>query len=221
MNPAIFTHPAEVYNRIAMLGLSQEHLVSIAVRMAQARTDCTANNPPSAPGFYAWSEGTRRARELFIPLGWEACEYGQLSSIYNRKTGVRMIVINADAGAGLEDSQPQNRTYKRSATDRAVVENRENFLFDINLASNPQQPPCRINGAFNWYLFVFSYRDEVGDILRAELSLPSSITRGFFTSFHERIMVISDEGFDEGSLIVPEDPEGDPEFEIHVTRKEA
>lgn len=220
MRPAIISHPVEARDRISELGLDKELLIDIARFMGATRANCTENDPPSAPGFKAWSDGTRRARELFCPLGWERCEDGQLSSVINRVMGIRLIVMNADGGTGVATMQPQNQREKRSAHVRAVEENQA-YLFDVSAVSNVKQPPQKIQGAFNWYLFVFSYRDSERDILRAELSLPAEIQGGFFISFHERIMLLTDEDNRGPRVAVKEEPPSDGGFEIRVVRKSA
>lgn len=54
--------------------------------------------------------------------------------------------------------------------------------------------------------------------MRAELSCPSSCGNGFFTAFHERIILLGEDN-DGGAKLRHDLPDDDEGFEITVTRK--
>lgn len=207
--------PIEVVDRLDRLGLTRDGLVEVAEAMHAARNSCTENDPPGAPGLKAWCDGTRRLREVFVPLGWERSEEDHLSSITNPSSGVKVLVCNTDDGTGIERSQPQNRSKKGSATDRAISINQGTFIEILDEALNVVQMPATNGGVKYWYLCVYSE----GEILRAELACPSECESGFFKGFHERIFLNIDDSGDDLVRVVDQAPDGGEDFEVTVTRK--
>ena len=214
MNAILRRSPIEVVNRLHELGARREDLIEVAERMVSARNACTANHPPGSPGWMAWSEGTCRLRDIFLPLGWIRDEDHRISSIWDKKQ-IRMAVCNTDAGTGTELYQPQNRSKKGSGTDHAVSLNQGVLPGLLEGTLNVVQLPRTPGGIVYWYLCVYSE----GSILRAELSCPTDCQNGFFTAFSERILLIG-EG-DSGAPVRRSLPSQNSGFQIDVTRKQA
>jgi hypothetical protein len=223
MNEAILlTEPTVVGNRLEQLGLTREIMISGIDAMVGGRASCTLNDAPSAPGYMSWNYGTRRMREELIPLGWERSEEGQLSSVYNRKLNIKLIVCNTDEGTGLPDRAPAQRSKKGLATELAVYGNQvlvqQNFMpaLEPTMSWVPRragdQPVC-------WYLCVC----DMGSFIRAELSCPVSIEDGYFTGFIERLVLIGpNDDYDSGVRVISDSPSGGGDgLEINVTRKSA
>ena len=215
MHSTLRINPIEVINRLTDLGLKREDLIEVIERMVSARNSCTANHPPGSAGWMAWSEGTCRLRDVFLPLGWEKCEDYHISSVWDRKQ-MQIAVSNTDDGTGLENRQPQQRSKKGAGTDRIVASNQSVFPEILEESMNVIQLPQAAGATAYWYLCVYAE----GEVVRAELSCPSLCGNGFFTAFHERIILIGEDS-DGGTKLrhdVPDDGEG---FEITVTRKSA
>jgi hypothetical protein len=223
MNEAILlTNPIEVGNRLEELGLTREILMSGIEAMVGGRASCTLNDPPSAPGYMSWSYGTRRMREELSSLGWERNEEGQLSSVYNSKLNIKLVVCNTDEGTGMMDRSPAQRSKKGLATELAVYGNQvfvqQNFMPALESTMNfvsrrvDDQP-------VSWYLCVY----DMGNVVRAELSCPVSIEDGYFLDFSERIILIGPgDNYDPGVRAIADSPSGgDSGLEINVTRKSA
>lgn len=211
MIPLTHTNPESVNSKIAALGLDKAKLMDVVHVMVAARNGRTANDVPSAPGYYAWSEGTRRMRELFIPDGWVKDESGQLSTLYSEERGLKIVVSNTDEGTGLLTTHPQNRSQKGAATDRAISSNQ------LHMEGIITQLPQGDSSKY-WYLCVYSE----GDIFRAELSWPVALANGYFTGFKERIILIGDD--DKGRIVTPATgnspiDENAVEFDVSVTKK--
>lgn len=209
----------EVEDRLGRFGLTREDLLEVVSAMALARSNCTENDPPSAPGWSSWRDGTRRLREVALPLGWEKDDTENVSSIINRRLGLRIAVANTDDATGLHAvaREPQNCAPKGAATDRLVNSNQGSFIdvLDASVAVVPLKPR-RSTGLVTWYLCVFCNGDEV----RAELSCPVEVHNGFFRSYVERIVLL---GPDHGEEVITQQPDseqgGGAEFEIPVSRK--
>lgn len=206
----------EVANRLEQLGWSVEQLLEVAGAMIAARNSCTENDPSSAPGWMAWKDGTRRLREIGLPMGLVRDETDQIPWVLDPVRGIKFAVSNTDDGTGLADRTPQNRSKKGPATERAVSGN-QGQLFDDFAPSNVV-PISRIGRQpgliVAWYLCVYGEGDDV----RAELSCPVASEAGYFTSFVERIFLIGGEPSDGGVKRRGDEDDGH-EFEINVSRK--
>jgi len=220
MRTILLKEPFRVANRLEQLGLAKEQLLDVVDAMVLARNSCTANDPPAAPGWSAWRDGTRRLREVFCPLGWEKDDADMISSISHKDKGVKIAVSNTDEATGVENQTPQNRSPKGSATDRVIYENQAIFTDIIESTTNviPMSAPGLGEiGMVHWYLCVFCD----GEIVRAELSCPAKCASGYFTGFYERIMLLTDHDENRGIAIRPDGPIEDSGFEVPVTRKKA
>ena len=190
--------------------------MEVVGRMVSARNECTANHPPGSAGWMAWSHGTCRLREVFLPQGWDKNEEHHVSSVCNG-SGMRIAVSNTDDGTGLEDRQPQNRSKKGAGTDRIVANNENPFSGLLAEALNVVQLSPVPGGITYWYLCVYAE----GDVLRAELSCPSDCAGGFFTAFYERIILVGKDGGGTTAERRKTTGGGESDFEINVTRKQA
>src|SRR3982751_3743401 len=121
MNALFRSQPVEVQNRLEQLGLTKPLLLEVVQAMVAARNNCTENDPPSAPGWSSWRDGTRRLREVLIPHGWRKDDTEMISSAFNEKLGLKVSVSNTDAGTGVENQTPQNSSQKGAATERIIA----------------------------------------------------------------------------------------------------
>jgi hypothetical protein len=155
--PVISENPAE---DLAALGLNQKDLSDAVNAGELARRGCTANDPPTAPGYSAWSRVVRTLRELNLANGWTKSDAG-LSTIISPTGEVAIAVAAGDAFTGTEKT-PSTKYPKGSATQEAVEANQ----LDLFPSAKKQR-----KGARTWILLVHATATEV----RSELSLPESI----------------------------------------------
>ena len=209
-------NPIEVRNRLAELGWTREQLVEVIDAMVSARNDTTENDPSSAPGWMSWKDGTRRLREIALPMGWQRDETNNVPSVVNLEKGVKLTVCNTDDSTGVEGHTPQNRTKKGPATDRMIAQ--QGCLFPLSEMPNvvsfqgTRQPGLLTT----FYLCVYHEGEEV----RAELSCPVDAQAGYFTDFVERILLLASGDDYRGIKVVPEiGNHGGTEFDIPVSRK--
>jgi hypothetical protein len=209
---AIF-HPLEVRNSLSKFGATQEQFLEIVDAMVGARRSATLNHPPGAGAWMSWSEGTCRMREIFGPLGWDRNDDFHIPSI--TKEGIRIAVCNTDEGTGLLLSQPQNRNRKGAGTDLAISVNQGVFASILEESKGTRASESS-ESFTSWFLCVYCE----GDTVRAELSCPLVLEDGYFQSFRERIILI---GGDDNNLVPrrSQNPDGDLDYEIVVTRKQA
>ena len=223
MPTIIVAKPVEVENELEKIGLTGGQVLEIIHAMAGARADATENDPPGAAGWSAWRMGIRRSREVTMHdkrfPDWERDETGQVSSVVNRRLGVRLLVSNTGDGTGIdaEDRYPQNRSKKGAATDRIVQSNQGVFEFleeETNVVAFPKAADAE-EGTVSWYVCVFS---DGGD-LRAEVSCPIGIEGGFFTGFSRRIIVLGEGGTGIDPVRAKKTDGEVVEFDIPVARK--
>jgi hypothetical protein len=215
MKAKIFVKPIEVGNRLEeIFGFKSSDLREVIDTMIRARNSCTDNDPPSAAGFKAWSDGTRRLREVGAPLGWERNNDNFVYSIHSPDRQIKIAVCNTDDSTGIEDAEPQNRNKKGAAMGWAVSANQMTLALDIENVVQLDRTP---SGVRYWYLCVYIE----GEVMRAELSCPSECDGGFFKSFEERIILIGGDNGDGGVRVRRQSPDGGSDEEIIVTRKQA
>jgi len=169
--PVISDNPAE---DLAKLGLNLQDLVDAVNAGELARRGCTANDPPTAPGYSAWSRIVRSLREINLPKGWTKSDSG-LSTVINPEGDVAIAVAAGDAFTGT-DKTPSTKYPKGRATHEAVEANQ------LELFSTGTKK--RAKGPLTWILLVHATTTEV----RSELSLPESIDdAGYVRTWRLRI----------------------------------
>ena|SRR5947209_8364986 len=212
MKSVVKISPLEVKSALDEIGLTKEEVLEAVYAAVGARRSCTANHPASAPGSMAYFEGVRRLREIAVPKGWEANRDGGIESIYAAHRKMKIVFCNADDGTGLPESMPQNWNKKGAMTNGAVCGNQ------LWLDGMDPENVIRLGkreGIITYFLFVYCEMN----VMRAELSLPSKIEKGFFQEFEERIILLGAEGGDDPVRMKGVTPNAGPDFDISVARK--
>lgn len=209
----------EVRQRLAELGLTPDLLLEIVKAVSTAHANCTENDPPAARCWDGWRMGTRRAREVLRPLGWDKDDTDTYSVILNHQERVRLVVVNSTIGTGLELGSPFNVTKKGPRSAERAIENLQ-MVLDVAGFREEQARRLRLLEAAKyatWCLCVF----VDGDIVRAEISQPVGFSHGYVTRWEERILLLGDDGGPAGIRIAPPDEDDglSPEFPITVQRK--
>ena len=149
---------------------------------------------------------------------WERDDTGNLSTIVNHDLRIRIAVVNTDDGTSRLDGEPSNRSRKGARSERAANQNLQLRLFpdppDIERAIAEQMKADAASHYATWYLC----QHIVGDMARAELSYPTTLSAGFLGGWKERI-ILSDENGPVGSKSREHDDGLTPDFEINVRRR--
>jgi len=221
MKCALLTDPIKVQARLVELGTSMENMLEIAHAMAAEMADTSLNDAPGAAALRAYFVGVRRNRDIHCRgnNGWIKDDTDFIASIFNPRRRIRIAISNTDAGTGIPEFSPANRSRKGAATGRIIANNSLQREFDELVAESSNIRPLtesdHVGFVMSYYLCVFCEGTEV----RAELSCPIRWDGKFFSDFHERIRIIGRDGDDDGlgrkKSIPPE------EFDIPVTRKSA
>ncbi len=221
MEGIVYKNSIAIDRRLASLNMTAAELTEVVLAAVGAKNSCTENDPAGSPGWMAWKEGSRRLREIYRPKGFQKSNEDGVPWLVDPASGTRFCVCNTDDGTGIAGSEPQQRSKKGPATDRAVSKN-SSPLFDacgvdmpVRRAGPVVRQPFSIQ---SWYLCIYI---EDG-VVRAELSLPTGMSGGFFDGFSERIIIIGPEAGTLNSVsrrTDPEDDGGEDEFDIPVSRK--
>ncbi len=215
MQTLIINSPIEARNRLRELGWDEVELVEVVYAMVAGRNGCTANDPVCAPGWVAWKDGVRRIREIGATKGWRRADIDQVPWTIDVERGMKFTVVNSNEAAGVEEHDPQNRSKRGAAAERAVQANAEQLSLafpDMPIDRGEAALPDRLMETMSWYLFVFSE----GDTIRAELSCPIGMSCGFFSQFKERIFLSTDMFTPLGDDALM--PDSADEFDIPVER---
>ncbi len=222
MAVTISKEPWDVDQRLRALGLDTQLLSEIVSAMVQAKAGCTPNDPPAAPCWLAWQMGTRRARELLRPLGWDKDDADTWSVIVNHALSLKVVVVNSDAGTGLTTKNPINLAKKGPKSSRSAYDNRQQ-VFDIAGFVEDLQRRRVSEQAKKYATWCLCAYIE-GDVVRAELSQATVYTMGFVSAWQERILFLPDGSLLTGSAMPPvvnplSDEEMTPDFPIEIRRK--
>jgi hypothetical protein len=178
---AVKTSPIEIVDALAELGLTTEILIEAIRRGEIARDSCTANDAPSAPGFYAWAGTVRALRDILMPQRWTRNDNICYSRVISPDRSIAIAVVTGDDGTGNKAVSPKTKYPKGIATQAAVSSNQW-CLFGESLSVEDEVLETWIT----WMLL----KKRTGDSVFAELSLPSRMTKeGQVESWQTRIIL--------------------------------
>jgi hypothetical protein len=180
MKPKI--KPAEVYNALGELGLTQAILVKAIRQGLIARDNCTDNDARSFPGTADWSRCIRSLREELTPLGWEKDDEDNRPTVVRGDRKVGIAVEIGDENTGNPDLAANLKYHKGEATKRAVNANQGELFPD----KFPTKEELSAQGKLTWLLL----RRRVDETtVKAELSLPAIMIDGRVAQWAERIIL--------------------------------
>lgn len=186
MQAAVKTSVIEVADRLAQLGLTTDILHEAIMRGEVARDSCTANDPPCAPGFYAWAGTVRALRDILMPQGWTRNDTINYSRVISPDRSIAIAVVTGDEGTGNKDANPRTKYPKGPATQAAVSSNQASLFEEP--ASN-EEGVAEEEVVEEWITWML-LKKRSGDSVFAELSLPSSMTKdGQVESWQTRIIL--------------------------------
>lgn len=207
MSASVYVSKPEVQDRLRELGLHEAGLLSAVRAAAAAVSSCTINSPPIARGWLAWHDAVVRLRQEFRPSGWEPDDTANFATIKDDHAGIKIAVVNTDDGAGNPASFPTNRS-KRGEFSKMAIETNQ-----LRLPFLGEPDELKSSEYSTWYLCIY----VVGEIVRAELSLPTKCEGGIIGGWKERIMLVGCD--DDLRLRGAIDRDEGPDFEVRVTRK--
>src|SRR5688500_6601950 len=100
MTKLVIAEPVEVSGYLEWLGLSVDELRDAILIGEGSRDACTPNDPPNAPGFYAWAKTVRALGEILIAKGWTRNDDGNLSIVVSPDGQKAVAVATGDEGTG-------------------------------------------------------------------------------------------------------------------------
>jgi hypothetical protein len=133
-------------------------------------------------------EGTAALRRELLPdSAWDHDEANQQPRTFNNDRRIAVIVQSGDEMTGIDgDRAPRSKHGKGRATRQKVVDNRQQYLFDI---TTPDEPVDDLDDGLilnTWVLLLA----EVDGELRVELSRPYAMDEaGRVSAWTERILL--------------------------------
>ena len=200
-------------NALENLGLKQEMLQSIGLRILTAYSQATPHDAVGAAGTYAYLSAVKSIRDILKKEGWEPLQKDNMEMVTHKKLNINILVSSGDRFTGKTEREPSNKNPKGTRTSQVVSNNpRQPYLFPVmNKAVQLKKAPTP-----TWFLFY--HVDLKKEEMRMELSLPSSydLERRKIHGLVERI-ILSPVEFDGYNIDIEE--EFAPEFEFEVKRK--
>lgn len=187
MNPEtrVYFDPFDVDQRLAYFGLTKEPFATAAAENLAAYRSCTPNHPPTAPGFYGWSEANRSLREGLTYDNWTRKNETNLPLVINESGTMAITATSGDADTGITEGFPCTRSPKGPRIADAVRTNQRRFDFMEDRTAIVES--MKVAGRDTWLFLI--YRDIVRGELRYELSHPNRMGEdGYVEGWIERIV---------------------------------
>lgn len=185
MQQVIRFEDADVATRLAQLGLEQADLHEPVSQGMLARSECTPNDPPLAPGLITWLRTVRMLREKLIPKQWTRSDEGNYPLVVNPEGNLAIAVASGDEITGNAHANPMTKSPKGPRTQSAIEVNQyQSSLFEVFPEFEIPETPH--NDRITWILL--QHYDQAKKEVRFELSLPSSYS-GKIDGWNERIIL--------------------------------
>lgn len=200
-------------NALDNLGLKQEMLLDVGLRILTAYSLATPHDAVGAAGTYAYLAAVKSIRDILKKEGWEPLQENNMEMINHQEQNINILVSSGDRFTGKKEREPSNKNPKGTRTSQIVSNNpRQPYLFPaMNKAAQLEK-----GSTPTWFLFY--HVDLKQEEMRMELSLPSSydLERRKIHGLVERI-ILSPVEFDGYNIEIEE--EFAPEFEFEIKRK--
>ena len=224
MDTSTHTFDDDAVSMLEAMGLSGEIMNEICRRGLAEYFRATLYHPSNAAGTFLYHELVRATRELLVPNGWDFAEES-LSFTLNRELSIALAVSSGNIYTGNRTRNPSSKYPKGPTTQDAIVGNaRQLGLFD-NIPSMTEfaQPRAAKHVDFNkfqtWWLI--HYVDLHDQVMRAELSLPTSISSAGEINQWEIRIILDPIRFDEEPSVERSDSGPDDQDVIVEVRKKA
>jgi hypothetical protein len=173
--------------RLTELGLTQGLLRDALLAGELMRDMTTSHHPRGFGGLVAWGWIVAALRDRLVPLDWVPSDERNYPVVLNPNAPVAIAVATGDDGTGIATAIPQTRHPKGDATTEAIAVNRDQLgLFVEETPTDAGASPLSDSDRLTWILLF----NRKGDVLRAELSLPSSLTAdGRPNGWTERVLL--------------------------------
>lgn len=156
-----------------------------AERGVAERRACTAFDPPCYPGVVQWARTHRALREALVPIGWEASDAGNFSTVISPDQGTAITISTGNERTGKVGLPGPSTKYPKGPETIAAIEKNQ----QLSLLAPPvdkSEEPATIRRA-TWIFLIATDRGEV----RSELSCPSEIGEdGKVCVWSERIIML-------------------------------
>lgn len=187
MTPLFRTEPHDVTGRVSELGLDYDGLFEVLRLIFAEHGFCNENDPAGTTGLTVYRWGVRGLRQQFRSRGWTIDRSGNLETIVNHGLKLRVAIMNTDdSTCDATTLFPRNTNEKgpnseRAALANAILPGAEDWP-QLNRDGTPAVTP----EYDTWHLCVYVRDDEI----RAELSLLTQFSAGYFSGARERIFLV-------------------------------
>src|SRR5437899_2944678 len=158
----------EIQTRLHTLGVTAAHLREAVSKGVTAQLRTTRFHPPSAPGFYRWSEIVVALRQIYVPRKWEANDVGGLSTIVSPDGAIAIAVATGSDRTGRPGLPDPETRYPRGSMTQAAVRVNQQTRLDLTTGETIVPKDLETMTRVTWWLLVHVRRREV----RLELSCP-------------------------------------------------
>lgn len=195
-----YTAEHDIDRKLSWFGVTRDELIEVARQTLASRSDEVEIDVRSMPGQLSYLYGTRYLRMLFLKKGWRIDRAENVESVVSDKLSSKIVFQNVDQACSLFHS-PLAISAKGPAANR-MISIAQGRLFSPSEAPEVVRPEVLSKLNSTVWCFCMSFD---GDNVNVELSLPSHLNGNNFSSFLERIFIVS--GGEWGGSIVRESDE--------------
>lgn len=175
----------EIKSRLAQIDLTINKLSEVAKRAIAQKSSAVSNHPVNAPGTFAYHEGVRAMRDIFVDdVTWKKSVENGIEYIENPSKKIKIMYQNVDHACN-RSRDPQPISKRGGIAKRNAISSNQLDLF------GRETPSTNV-----WVICV----SENKGIVNAEISLPAEILKnGCFSHFIERIFILQNHDLENNS----------------------
>jgi hypothetical protein len=128
----------EVADRLSELELTRADLVDCILFGESLRDACTANDPKTVPGIFAWAGIIRMLREKYLVKGWKRSEKNGLPVIVNSAKTIAIAVKSGDENTSAvgDGISPKTKRPVGGAAAAAVTQNQRQLRLNLKYSTD-------------------------------------------------------------------------------------
>lgn len=172
---------------LAVLGITVEEVHGALLSGEQAAASTTEYHPSISPGVLRWIETVATFRRLKVENDdWILREPANSPRVVAPDEQVSVMVITGNSLTGTSRT-PSTRHKKGPSTARAVSENQNQLVFELEFQVDSSGEISDAVGPLTWVMLY--YRASDPNETRVEVSLPRTISEGRISAWKHRIIL--------------------------------
>lgn len=212
--PTSILTDAEAAQDLLAINVAKVELTDALTAGYNRAATCTDLHPRSQAGTDAWGDTLAALRGTLRLRKWKTSREGNFETVIDPTGRYVIAVAPGNNATGRDDAVPRSKYPRGRCTADAVDQNAQTNILDALRSSHDDQV-APIQARQTWILLHF--HDRTSGLIRAEFSLPDSMSGSYITSWARRILLDPIPYDGQIDVTLPVEPE--EEIEVSVRRK--